>query len=99
MRDTRGIWRAVLIALVGAGALSGCYYDSYTGYWRPYPGYYPNLGYYPFPWQYPPTYSPYFSSPPPQSNPAPGYAPQGYTPGAAPPADAPVERAPLPPPA
>ena len=25
------MWRAVLIALVGAGALSGCYYDPYTG--------------------------------------------------------------------
>ena len=94
MRDISRRWRAVLIALVGAGALSGCYYDAYAGYWRPYPGYYPNLGYYPFPWPYPPTYSPYFDSPPPQPNPAPGYAPQ-----TAPPADAPVERAPLPPPA
>jgi hypothetical protein len=39
------MWRAILIALVGAGGLSGCYYDAYAGYWRPYPGYYPNVGY------------------------------------------------------
>jgi hypothetical protein len=95
MRDTRRIWRAVLIALVGAGALSGCYYDAYTGYWRPYPGYYPSVGYYPFPWPYPPAYSPYLASPPPQPNSTPGYAPPGYAPGA----EAPVERVPLPPPA
>jgi len=81
------VWRAVLIALVGAGALSGCYYDVYTGYWRPYPWYYP----------YPPGYPyPYYAYPPaPPANPAPGYPPP---PGAAAPPNAPVQRAPLPPP-
>jgi len=38
------VWRAMLIALVGAGALSGCYYDPFTGYWYAYPPYY-----YPYP--------------------------------------------------
>ena len=89
----RALW-VVFIALIGAGALSGCYYDAYTGYWRPYPAYYPSWGYYPFPWAYPPPYSPYFASPPPQPNPPPGPAPLG---GATPP-NAPVQRAPLPPP-
>jgi hypothetical protein len=93
MRRYRRAWRAMLIALIGGSTLSGCYYDVYTGYWRPDPWYYPNLGYYPFAWPYPPAYSPYFASPPPQPNPTPGYAPQ-----TAPPAGAPVERAPLPPP-
>ena len=79
------MWRVVLIALAGAGALSGCYYDAYTGYWRPYPWYYP----------YPPAYPyPYYAYPPP-ANPTPGYPP---APGAATPPNAPVQRAPLPPP-
>lgn len=38
----------MLIALVGAGTLSGCYYDPYTGYWYAYPPYY-----YPYPTAYP----------------------------------------------
>jgi hypothetical protein len=79
-------WRAALIAAIGTAALSSCYYDAYTGYWRPYPAYYPNLGYYPFPWAIPPPYSAYFASPPPQTN---------LSPGPVPPADAPVQRAPL----
>jgi hypothetical protein len=82
----RRIWWAVLIALMGAGALSGCYYDAFTGYWRPYPWYYP------FYWGYP--YYAYPPPPPPQANPPPGYPP----PGAAAPPNAPVQRAPLPPP-
>ena len=47
MRKYRRVWRAVLIALVGAGALSGCYYDAYTGLWYAYPPYY-----YPYPTQW-----------------------------------------------
>lgn len=79
-------WRAMLIALVGAGALSGCYYDPYTGYWYAYPPYY-----YPYPMAYP--YGPgYPYAYPPGPNPA-----QGFAPGSAPPANAPVQRAPLPP--
>jgi hypothetical protein len=87
MRRCRRIGRAVLIALVGTGALSGCYYDVYTGYWRPYPWYYP----YPYGYTYPYP-SPYYAYPPPPAQaPAPG--------GAAPQHNAPVQRAPLPPPA
>ena len=84
------MWRAMLIALVGA-ALSGCYYDPFTGYWYTYPPYY-----YPYPTAYPygPTY-PYGSPLGPGPNPAQGAAPE-YPPGP-PPGDAPVQRAPLPP--
>ena len=93
MRGFRRIWWAVLIAFVGAGALSGCYYDYYTGYWRPYPWYYP------YAWSYP-----YYGYPPPP--PPPGYPPSGYPPpqaGHPPPAattppNEPVQRSPLPPP-
>jgi hypothetical protein len=82
----RRVWRAVLIALVGGGALSGCYYDAYTGLWYTYPPYY-----YPYPMAYP--YGPGYPYPyPPGPNPA-----QGYAPGSPPPADAPVQRGPLPP--
>jgi hypothetical protein len=96
--------RVILIALVlvGAGALSGCYYDPYSGYWYTYPPY-------PYPWAYPYAYRyPYPYQPPP--NPAPGYSqPEtpGYTPpgtptypppGTAAPSNEPVQRAPLPPP-
>ena len=77
------MWRAMLIALVGAGALSGCYYDPFTGYWYAYPPYY-----YPYPMAYPYGYP---------SGPGPNPA-QGYAPGAPPPANAPVQRGPLPPP-
>ena len=80
------MWRAMLIALAGAGALSGCYYDPFTGYWYAYPPYYA------YPTAYP--YGPGYPNPyPPGPNPAQGYAPE--TP---PPSNAPVQRAPLPPP-
>ena len=72
----------MLIALVGAGALSGCYYDPFTGYWYAYPPYY-----YPYPMAYPYGYP---------SGPGPNPA-QGYAPGTTPSANAPVQRAPLPP--
>ena len=52
MRKYRRVLRAALIALVGAGALSGCYYDPYTGYWYAYPPYYP----YPMAYPYGPGY-------------------------------------------
>ena len=90
MRGFRRTWRAVFFALISAGALSGCYYDAYTGYWRPYPWYSPYYGAYP-----------YYAYPPPPVNPPAGYPPPtaGYPPpGAATPPNAPVQRAPLPPP-
>ena len=92
MRSDRRLWRAVLIALVGAGALSGCYYDAYTGYWRPYPWYYPMPGVI----RITPT-----PPPPPPARSAGGIPPPpaGYPlsrDGSAP--NAPVQRAPLPPP-
>jgi len=88
MRKYRRAWRALLIALVGGSALSGCYYDAYTGLWYAYPPYY-----YPYPMAYPygPGY-PYPYPPGPGPNPA-----QGYAPGA-PPGNAPVQQSPLPPP-
>jgi len=92
MRGFRRIWWTVLIALVGAGALSGCYYDYYAGYWRPYPWYYPYAWSYPY-YGYPP--------PPPPANPPTGYPPPqaGYPPpAAATPPNEPVQRSPLPPP-
>ena len=105
MRRYRRVWRAVLIAVVGAGALSGCYYDAYTGLWYAYPPYY-----YPYPTAYP--YGPGYPYPyPPGPGPNP---PQGYPPGAPPagpgpnpmqdygagppPGNAPIQQAPLPPP-
>ena len=86
------MWRAVLIAVVGAGALSGCYYDAYTGLWYAYPPYY-----YPYPMAYPygPGY-PYPYPPGPGPNPGQGPAP-GYGPGKPPPGNAPIQQAPLPP--
>ena len=98
MRRYGRVWRAVLIALTGAGALSGCYYDPYTGGWYASPPYYP----YPMAYPYGPGYP--YSYPPGQGpNPAQGYPPgpenpaQGYSPGMPPPGNAPVQRAPLPP--
>ena len=81
--------RAVLSAVVGGGALCGCYYDAYTGLWYAYPPYY-----YPCPMAYPygPGY-PYSYPPGPGPNPA-----QGYGPGSPPPTNAPVQQSPLPPP-
>jgi hypothetical protein len=88
MSRCRRVWRVMLIALVGAGALSGCYYDPYTGYWYGYPPYYP----YPTAYPYGPGY-PYAYRPGQAPNPA-----QGYAPGTAPPTNAPIQQAPLPPP-
>jgi hypothetical protein len=91
MRGFRRARWAVFIALIGAGALSGCYYDAYTGYWRPDPWYYPYAWAYPY-YGYPP--------PPPMNAPA-EYPPPaaGYpSSGTAAPPNAPVQRAPLPPP-
>jgi hypothetical protein len=87
----RRLWRAVLIAVAGAGALSGCYYDPYTGYYYPYPGYYPYPPSYPYAWRYP--YSPAYpySQPPAAPPPPPGSS------GTVPPPNGPVQRAPLPP--
>ena len=88
MRRRRRVWRAMLIALAGAGALSGCYYDPFTGYWYAYPPYYAYPMAYPYgpayPYPYPPGQTPY---------PA-----QGYAPGTTPPGNAPIQQAPLPPP-
>jgi hypothetical protein len=99
MRRYGRVWRAVLIALTGAGALSGCYYDPYTGGWYASPPYYPYPVAYPYGAGYPYSYPPG-----PGPNPAQGYAPgqgpypaQGYPPGTPPPGNAPVQRAPLPP--
>jgi hypothetical protein len=92
MTRCRRAWRAVLTTLVGAGALSGCYYDAYAGYWRPCPWYY---GY---PWGCPYGYYGYYPNyahPQAPPNPGPGFPP----PGAAAPQNGPVQRAPLPPPA
>jgi hypothetical protein len=110
MRRYGRVWRAVLIALTGAGALSGCYYDPYTGGWYaspPYYGYPPAYPYGPgYPYPYPPGQGPNPGQgyPPGQGpNPAQGYPPgqgpnpaQGYPPGMPPPGNAPVQRAPLP---
>jgi hypothetical protein len=95
MRKYRRVWRAALIALLGAGALSGCYYDAYTGLWYAYPPFgYP----YPYPYPYPTAYpygpgpgSPYSYPPGQGPNPA-----QGYPPGP-PPGNAPIQQGPLPP--
>jgi hypothetical protein len=97
MSRRRRVWRAMMIAVVGAGALSGCYYDPYTGYWYGYPPY-------PYPWAYP--YASGYPYPyPPPANPAPGSNPrqgsnpaQGYGPPAGPPENAPIQQTPLPPP-
>jgi hypothetical protein len=89
MRNSRRFWRVMLIALAGAGALSGCYYDPYTGYSYPYPPY-------PYPWGYPYGYG--YSYPPP---PGPGANPaaRGAAPySGAPSANPPIQSAPLPPP-
>jgi hypothetical protein len=88
MRNSRRYWRAMLIAIVAAGALSGCYYDPYTGYYSPYPPY-------PYPMGYPYGYGyPYPPQPGPGANPAPGAAPYAGAPYANPQ----IQSAPLPPP-
>jgi hypothetical protein len=58
------LWRALLVVLVSAGALSGCYYDPYTGGYYPYP---------PYPYPYHPPYP--YPAPPPPANPAIGIPP------------------------
>ena len=70
MRRYGRVWRAVLIALAGAGALSGCYYDPYTGGWYASPPYYA----YPMAYPYGPGY-PYPYPPGQRPNPAQGYPP------------------------
>jgi hypothetical protein len=59
------LWCALLIVFASAAALSGCYYDPYTGYYYSYP-------FYPYPYPYRPPY-PY--PPPPPTNPATGTPP------------------------
>ncbi len=61
----------MLIVLVVAGALPGCYYDPYTGYTYPYPPYY---GY---PQSQPPGPPPESGGPPPGARPPSGPPPQG----------------------
>jgi hypothetical protein len=68
----RRLSRALLIALVSAGALSGCYYDPYTGGYYPYPPY-------PYPYPYRPPY-PYPGPPPPGANPATAFPPSPNAP-------------------
>ena len=63
-------WRAVLIAAVGAGALSGCYYDPYLGYYHWGPPYPWGYGAYGYPYGYQP------AAPPAAAGTAPGSA--GY---------------------
>ena len=82
----------VVIALAGAGLLSGCYYYPY-GYYpgHPYPAAYP--------WGYtnppPPPPPPRGGAPPPPGGPHP--PPPPPPPAPPPPGSAPVQRAPLPP--
>jgi hypothetical protein len=81
MRRLR-LWLTMLVLVTGAGALSGCYYDPYTGGYYPYPPYpYPYPGQPPYPYGSPP--------PPPTASPAPIVPPAP---------NAPVQQAPLPPP-
>jgi hypothetical protein len=99
MRKCHRIWRAMLIALVGGGALSGCYYDPFTGYWYASPPYYAYPMAYPYgpgyPYPYPPGQGP---NPAQEYLPGPGPNPaQGYAPGTPPPLNTPVQQAPLPP--
>jgi hypothetical protein len=75
MKISRRVWRAVLVGAAGAGALSGCYYDPYSGYYYPYST---------SPWGY---YYPYGyrnGYPPPSLPPAPGPTPYGAAPSAGP---------------
>jgi hypothetical protein len=64
----------MLIAAAGAGALSGCYYDPYTGYYYPYPQ---------SPWGYYYPYG-YRNGYPPSLPPGAGPTPYGAAPGAGP---------------
>jgi hypothetical protein len=67
----RRLWWAVLIVLASAGALSGCYYDPYTGGYYPYPPY-------PYPYPYRPPYP--YPGPLPPANPAAGIPPSSNGP-------------------
>jgi hypothetical protein len=55
-------WAVALTLLASAGALSGCYYDPYTGGYYPYPPY-------PYPYPYRPPYPYPYPAPPPPANP------------------------------
>ena len=55
MRQRRWRW-AALVGLASTAALSGCYYDPYTGYFYPYPT--------PYPYGAPPSFYPYGNPPP-----------------------------------
>jgi hypothetical protein len=72
----RRLWRwAAWLALAGAAAaLSGCYYDPYTGWYYPYPP--------PPPYPYAPPPAPYGAPPgnPPAAAPPPGNGPVTQTP-------------------
>lgn len=89
MKFRRLRWK-LLVALAGAGLLSGCYYYPY--------GYYP-WGYpYPQPYAWGSPYSPGYPYPPPGAPPPPA-EPAALPPpvaGTAPPLDTPVQRMPLP---
>ena len=61
MRRCR-FWARVLFVLASAAALSGCYYDPYTGGYYPYPPY-------PYPYPYRPPYPYPYPAPPPPANP------------------------------
>jgi hypothetical protein len=64
---------AALVAVASAAALSGCYYDAYTGYFYPYPP--------PYPYGAPPAYYPYYTPPSyPRAPPPTGGAPVQQTP-------------------
>jgi len=97
MTRYRRVWGAALIALTGAGALSGCYYDPYTGYYYAYPAYYPYPWGYPYAGRYPyPSAYPY-PQPPTATPGLPPSPPPGTAPSETPPpGNAPVQRTPLP---
>jgi hypothetical protein len=79
------VWVALGVGLTGMAALSGCYWDPYTGYVYPYPApLYPYAAPPPYPYGGPPPYP--YGAPPPAT-------PMGPPPGG----NAPVQQTPLPP--